>query len=98
MALEFYEIIDRKKVNPLYSIPNGQLSFFETIFSTLKEKTSLSIDLYGSTILYRNHLSILSKELANEIEMVADNEVLVSLKKFIDNAIENNLELVIEGE
>lgn len=64
------------------------------VFKLLNSESGLEIDLYGTTILYGNHVDVLIKLCEQNIGRI---KACDSLRSFLKNSKEKKIDLVIEG-
>lgn len=88
MALEIYNLSNTKE----YIGSIKSLNLIETELDLFQKKTGLTIDSYGTTRLYLDHIKLL-------VELMESNKnELRNIKSILMNAIENEHGLLIEGD
>ena len=114
MGLDIYEYgrqkgQKRKKGTPrhgnyLMSLSESDFALLAAINDAYKQKTGVYIDEYGTTILYRDHIELLTTIIANHEDTLSAPEKdkftvkFAQLKVILNNAIESEINLRAEGD
>jgi len=114
MGLDIYEYgrqkgQKRKKGTPrhgnwLMSLPESDFALLAAINDAYKQKTGIYIDAYGTTILYHDHIKLLVTIISNYESTLAAPEKdkfsvkFAQLKVILNNAIESEINLIVEGD
>ncbi|MBS7565760.1 hypothetical protein KHS38_15230 [Mucilaginibacter sp. Bleaf8] len=61
MALDFYNLQDTKLNHRLFSLNDADLEAIESILFEYKRATGITLDRYGNTRLYQDHVSLIIK-------------------------------------
>lgn len=95
MGLDIYYISDRKRGNCLITLSRSDLVFLEKSIFSLKEKTGVYIDAYGTTKLYPDHGKIL---LSSINCLKVSNKNIEDFLRIIQLSIEKDEILILEGD
>jgi hypothetical protein len=61
MALDFYNLQDTMLIHRLFSLDDLDFEAIESIFLEYKRLTGITLDRYGKTRLYQDHVSLIVK-------------------------------------